>query len=177
MENIFKDLDFTDFYVKGFIHKKFCGSDALDVFDKFKFPNSNSPDAQLIYEPESIQHLKNIENIVLEKIVRRYFSNIQLKSSGMWSSVDEGSQKWHNDYEDGDSFNSNILIYLDDNNLENGNSLAVRNYSEEFLLRPKRGELVWLNQMKCFQHKATHKSGNRRLLSFEFLIEDLLIGP
>ena len=66
-----------------------------------------------------------------------------------------------------------ILIYLDDNTKQNGNNIQVRTGDYHFTLYPKRRDFVWLNQKKCFQHRAQHLSGIRRVLSFEYLVPAL----
>ena len=68
--------------------------------------------------------------------------------------------------------NSNVLVYLDDTR-EHKNGIDVKSQIEEYNITPKENEFVWLNQGKMYQHKASHNGGRRRILSFEYWIEDI----
>jgi len=172
-------IPFDDFFVKGYILYR---DPLIDVskFDHYDFPdctdtNENIFNAQISLKKTMCQQqLKEIHQYLSDNYVSKIFKNFEMKEFDIWNGVDEGSIKWHNDYEDGDPFNSTFLIYLDDNTPENGNFIAIRSPDCENILYPKRGDFVWLNQKKIFQHKAKHQSGKRRLLGFEFFIDDLI---
>lgn len=161
------------FFVDGYIHDTLPDEVDISIFDTFEFKDCNQPE-ELWLDENAKDHLDYIHQYFAEHYISKIFGEFEMKECAMWSGVDEGSREWHNDYEDGDSFNSNILVYLDDNTLENGNNIQVSTTDFINILHPKRRDFVWLNQKKCFKHRATHKSGVRRVLSFEYLIPALL---
>lgn len=128
---------------------------------------------QQFLEENILVELKKYQEILSDRYVKSLFSDFEYKDCGMWKGVDKGSSKWHNDFLDGDNFNSNILVYLDDNTEENGNFIEVRGPGFSHKLYPKKNQLIWLNQKRIFEHKATYNSGQRRLLSFEYFIPQL----
>jgi hypothetical protein len=168
--------DLNEFFIYGYILVRAPQID-LKYFDSVPFQDCNDVDSTarsaLALAPGVQRRLEWLHEHLAETCLTRLFDSFEKKDCAMWSGVDELSAKWHNDFEDGDSFNSNILIYLDDNTIENGNSIEVRGPGFERLLRPLKGDLLWLNQKKCFQHRATHTSGRRRVLSFEFMVPAL----
>jgi len=89
----------------------------------------------------------------------------------MMQGVDDYSKVWHNDFDLKGEFNSNVLVYLDDS--YNKNAIEITNGTETFTVHHKKGDVVWLNQRKSFKHRATHTHGTRRLMAFEFYIDDL----
>lgn len=145
----------------------------LSDFYGIDIKNCNSINEKFWIGENYEKKLEEISIHLSKKYIEKIFKNYKRLECGLWEGVDEGSSKWHNDWIDGDGFNSNILIYLDDNTTENGNSVEIRGLDFHHVLYPKSGQLLWLNQKPIFEHKATHTSGQRRLLSFEFLIEDL----
>jgi len=166
-------LTIEDFFTKGFVHSKF-DIDVVDMFknDHFIDCNSKEADDQVISKEAQLK-LDEIHLHVGKNIIEKVFSNFTYRRNGMWCGVDTGSAEWHNDFIDGDPFTSNLLIYLEDGE-PYGNFIEVKNAFEEYVVVPKPNEYVWLNQNKKFMHRATHKSGPRRLLSFEFFIPDLV---
>jgi len=172
-------LDLNNLFLHGYYLDENPGID----FSKFKeldFVDCNSQEAETeTLIPEWVdksfkEELERLHKFFAEKYISKAFKNYELRDCGMWEGVDEFSATWHNDWEDGDKFNSNILVYLDDNTEENGNGIEIRGPHFYHQLRPKENQLLWLNQKKIFQHKATHKSGRRRVLSFEYFIHDLV---
>ena len=144
----------------------------LTIFDAFNFTDSlNEEDLNI--DPFAKELLNDMHQYFAKKWIELIFVDYELKVNGMWSGVDEGSMKWHNDFEDGDPFNSNILVYLNDTDDKENNIQVRTNKGPGTILHPQRGDFVWLNQSSCFEHKASHNSGTRRLLSFEFLISGL----
>lgn len=162
-----------DFFTKGFVHSKF-DIDVVDMFknDRFIDCNSKEADEESICK-ESQEKLDQIHLHIGETIVKTLFNDFTYRRNGMWCGVDSGSSDWHNDFIDGDPFTSNLLIYLEDGE-PYGNCIEVKNKFEEHKIIPKPNEYVWLNQNRKFMHKATHISGPRRLLSFEFYIPALV---
>lgn len=160
------------FFIDGYWHDTLPENIDIDGFDKFDFKDCTQPE-ELWLDPAAQKDLNCIHKWLADEYISKMFDDFEMKQCAMWSGVDEGSRNWHNDYEDGDSFNSNILIYLDDNTKANGNNIQVRTGDYHFTLYPKRRDFVWLNQKKCFQHRAQHLSGTRRVLSFEYLIPAL----
>lgn len=160
------------FFVDGYVHATLEEDVDISIFDTMTFVDCTQPE-ELWLDENAKSHLKVLHNYFAERYISKIFGAFEMKDCAMWSGVDEGSREWHNDYEDGDSFNSNILVYLDDNTVDNGNNIQVRDAANHWTLYPKRRDFVWLNQKKCFQHRAQHKSGVRRVLSFEYLIPAL----
>jgi len=166
-------LNYNNFFQYGYILDENCKIN----FSKFKsmnFKNCNEVNEDFWLDKNYLQELKKIQSILSVEYISKIFNKFEMKECGMWEGVDEGSSKWHNDYLDGDKFNSNILVYLDDNTEKNGNSIEVRGPNFSHILYPKENQLIWLNQKKIFQHKATHKTGRRRVLSFEYFIPELI---
>lgn len=166
------------FFTDGYIMSSVDDSIDISVFDGFEFPDCNDLQSKEMCS-DAENELNRLHRYFADNWVRRIFSVFELKNNGMWFGVDSGSDVWHNDYKHGlehkDVFNSNILLYLNDNTEENGNNIQVRSVGgPEITLYPKRGDFVWLNQKKCFEHRAICKTGPRRLLSFEYMIPALL---
>lgn len=167
-------LNYEDFFVKGFVTGKFFKD--ISKFKQYDFPNCNNPD--LIGETDGVPKEANSDLLELHLLIgQEYISklfdrNYILKNCAMWEGVDEGSIDWHNDWQNGKNMNTNLLVYLDDTT-EHLNSIQVRNKVDEYVVLPKEGDFVLLNQGLGFEHKATHNGGRRRVLSFEFFIHGL----
>ena len=162
-------MQLDDFFVKGYYTEVFCNNIALE-FSNYDFTNCNS--ANHMQVPEQVQQrLDSIHLSLADNYVSKIFTSYELLNNGLWDGVDSGSSDWHNDQKSR-GFNSNILVYIDDNRVYN-NYIMVTNGAEEFKIQPQSNQLVWLNQSSCFKHKAIHTSGPRRLLSFEFFVEGL----
>mgnify|MGYP000706872679 CR=1 FL=1 len=166
------NLDLNDFFIKGYIHGKFFES--IDEFYNFDFPNCEDPNiGETDSTPkEAASSLGYLQEQIAQKLIYKIFPDFEHRNYGMWEGVDEGSATWHNDWEDGKNMNTNVLVYLD-NAGEHNNSIQVRNKNDEFIILPKAGDFVWLNQSKGFQHKASHNDGRRRVLSFEYFANGL----
>lgn len=168
--------NFENFFVYGFIKGNISKYDIdVNLFDSFEFVDCNNcPNEDEWMDPSAIEILRGIQQKFADTLISPIFAEFEMKDVGMWLGVDEGSARWHNDFEDGDLFNSNVLIYLD-NDYENKNMIQIRtNGGDPITLHPQRGDFLWLNQQKCYEHKATHTTGTRRLLSFEYLIPELI---
>lgn len=142
--------------------------DAAFLFKTFEFPDCNDGDAE--FGEKATQLLQIVHQHVASKYVSTLFDEYEVGQFGMWAGVDSLSKDWHND--SNNEFNSNFLVYLDDGE-QYGNSIEIKTPTEEFKIYPKKNQFVWLNQNKKFLHRATHTSGPRRLLSFEFKIPAL----
>ena len=166
------NLDYNDLFTKGFIVGKF--PENIDEFYNYDFPNCEDPnigeDAGVPKEAEA--SLKKLQQYIGENFISNIFPKFEYRNIGMWEGVDEGSSEWHNDWEDGKNMNTNVLVYLDDTS-EHANSIQVRDRHLEYVVFPKAGDFVWLNQGKAYEHKASHNGGRRRVLSFEFFVEGL----
>jgi hypothetical protein len=161
-----------NFFVNGYVHGVF-DIDAKSEFSQYRFIDCNSDEAEnFSIQNDAQEKLNRMHEHISEKYIRALFDDFEMKRNGMWEGVDYGSSKWHNDFTDGDPFTSNFLIYIDSN--ESGNCIEIRNASDSFKVIPKENEFVWLNQNRKFEHRATHVSGQRRLLSFEFYIPALI---
>lgn len=174
---------FEDFFIKGYAKGMYDNESALSFFDSFVFQDAELVDRRP--PPGSEKALNDIATFMKENYINQIFDDVTIKQVSMWQSVDGPSSDWHNDryYKkidentwEGHRFNSNILIYLDKNSKEIGNSIEFKNQNEEFIEYPSRGDFVWINQSQGFQHRATHKQGSRRVLSFEYYIPALPKG-
>lgn len=169
-------LKIDNFFTFGFVHDT-IPYDVVKHFENDIFIDCNSPEAEDYEPPAETQkkldalHLR-LGNWILAPVFRDY----DFKGNGLWNGVDDKSSRWHNDFEYSDGFNSNILVYMEDNE-PYGNNISVTDGDAVFTIYPKRNEFVWLNQSnKAYRHKAHHAAGPRRLLSFEFMIHDLNYG-
>ena len=163
------------FFLEGYYKAKVSDFTDFDIsfFDQFKIAHCASHECDIL-DPAAVAELKKLQQFFADNLIKLLFDEFEVVDIGMWEGVDDGTSDWHNDWQDGDNFSSNILIYLDDNTEENGNSLKVRSHgTNEQTLYPKRGEFIWLNQKSCFEHKATFTSGIRRVLSLEYLVPAL----
>lgn len=167
-----KTNDVNSFFVNGYMHGHINEITKIN-FDKHHFIDcSDEGNCEKQQFDESLRPLLNeFYTIIEDRFISKLFNNYTLHQSNAWQGVDSYSCKWHNDFIEEQNFNSNILVYLDDS--YGKNSIEVRNQSEEFIIYPKKGDFVWLNQNPKFQHRATHLEGMRRLLSFEIYINDL----
>lgn len=171
-------IQFDNFFSHGYILH--CDENInVSKYDSYTFPDCTKSEEEILkaqgpQEKAICQlDLQVLHEYLAKNYVSKLFANYDIMHRDLWCGVDEGSVEWHNDHEDGDPFNSTILVYMDDNTPENGNFIAVRGPAVETILYPKRGEFIWLNQKKIFQHKAKHNSGVRRVLGFEFFVHDL----
>jgi hypothetical protein len=170
-----KEDQLNNFFINGYVHGTLTDKIELDYFDQFNFIDCSDGDASLSTKipKEAKDKLMQIHKLLGENIISLIFPNFEYKECSMWSNVDSGSSVWHNDFLAGSkTFNSNILVYLDDT-FENENCIEVRNQTNENKLFPRRGDFVWLNQQNIFEHKATYNKGSRRVLSFEYYIDGL----
>ncbi len=163
-------MQLDDFFVKGY-YTDILSIDIASEFSNYVFADCRVSDSMHIAQDVKAR-LNELHLYLAENYVSKIFSSYKTLGNGMWDNVDNGSDTWHNDLSDGKLLNSNILLYIDDNRLYN-NSIMVRNKIEEFKIQPQPNQLIWLNQSTCFEHKAVHNSGSRRLLSFEFFIDGL----
>jgi len=170
--------ELTDFFVKGYYSDQFC-MDVVSLFEGHEFPTCVSEDKErdlkeeMVYAPESQELLDKITEVVAEKYIKQVSNEFEFITNGMWSGVDYKSSLWHSDYEEVKRpLNTNFLIYLDDGD-PYGNTIDFSNGFEEFSISHKPNQFVWVNQTHAFKHKATHKGGERRMLTFEFFIPGL----
>jgi hypothetical protein len=160
---------YNDFFINGFVSGTIA-MDAAFIFNGFEFPSCDNDDPTPVINQSAKKLLDIIHNYIAQTYVSKLFTHFSIGENSMWSGVDGMSADWHNDGREG--FNSNFLIYLD-NGEAYGNKIEVKNSAEEFVIFPKKNQFVWLNQSSGFLHKATHVSGPRRVLSFEFNIQGL----
>jgi len=171
-------MNFENFFIDGFLLDENPGID-FSFFKGMDFVDCNSQEGDIETaipentEQKYIDELKRLHVLFGEKYIGQLFSEYTLFDCGMWEGVDEFSAQWHNDWEDGDKFNSNMLVYLDDTH-EHKNGIEIRGPNVYHQLYPNASQLIWLNQKKIFEHKATHNKGRRRVLSFEYMIPALV---
>jgi hypothetical protein len=132
-------------------------------FDKFNFGDCNDDNCELDNRLLPILN-KTYSHLAINHI-SEYFPDHKLLNMNAWSGVDTPSAVWHNDLAEG--FNSNIIVYLDESI---DNTIEIKSKTCEFKICPKVGTFVWINQSNEFQHRATHVSGKRRVLSYELWI-------
>lgn len=170
-------MDTYSFFCNGYIQGHSAIAEEKD-WNQFNFVDclkyDHIVDLVPIIDDRAAHYLDEIFVELESKYIKPMFDTYTRLESTMWEGVDPLSATWHNDYIKGKTFNSNILVYLDDGTVENGNFIEVRNQTEEFRIYPKAGDFVWLNQRHTFEHKATHTSGRRRLLCYELMIPGLL---
>jgi hypothetical protein len=159
--------DIYNFLINGHIKGNIDFLKELNV-DHYTFVDCNYDDYQKPND-DLISILNKVYIYIDKNYLSKVFVDYKLLNMNAWSGVDSKSSDWHNDLQQG--FNSNIIVYLDDS--LNKNSIEIRNAEEEFKIYPLKGDFVWLNQKTIFQHKATHITGNRRVLSFELEIPSL----
>ena len=164
--------NYSDFFTKGFVTGQF--KENIEEFYDFDFPNCEDPNiGEEAGVPEKAEaSLGYLQEYIAKELIGQIFPVFEYRNFGMWEGVDEGSSTWHNDWEDGKNMNTNVLVYLDDT-AQYSNSIQVRNKNEEYVILPKNGHFVWLNQSKGFEHKASHNGGRRRVLSFEYFVDGL----
>jgi len=160
----------TDFFTKGF-YTEILSYNFASEFDSYNFLDCNKVE-DLNIDTATQNRLDEIHQMLADNYVSQIYPEFRLMNNGMWHGVDEGSAVYHNDVEDGDAFNSNILVYIDDNTVYN-NCIMITDGVDEHVVQPVPNQMVWLNQSPGFKHKAVHNSGPRRLLSFEFFINGL----
>lgn len=171
-------IDFSKFFIDGYIQHYDENID-INEFEKYSFQDCRDENSCNYHSQNKVEkhmsqlQLGEVHRYLADTYVSKLFTDFQFKECDLWSGVDDGSKEWHNDHIDGDPFNTTFLIYLDDNTPENGNYIAVRGPDTEITLYPKRGDFIWLNQNRMFEHKAKHNSGQRRVLGFEFYIPAL----
>lgn len=163
-------MDLNNFFLEGFVKDKIDYD--ISQFDDWPFLEDKSRDWAGTADQQV--ELAKLASHVSHEIVGMVFDDRRLLRSGLWQGVDAESQVWHNDWRDGDEFNSNFLIYLDDNDISRGNYIGVRGQDFEYCLEPRRGEFVWLNQSEMFEHRASNQQGLRRIIVFEFYIPGLV---
>lgn len=170
-------MDNYSFFANGYLHGHLSEVSNYN-FDQFTFVDcfnyDKESDKSPIVDIRAKDILMEIYRLLEDRYIKQMFDRYQLLEMSMWQGVDDLSRTWHNDYIKGKTFNSNILVYLDEGNEINGNFIEVKNQIEEFKIYHKAGDFVWLNQKENFRHKATHNSGQRRLISYELMIPDLL---
>ena len=163
-----------DFFVNGYIQGHLAEINNYD-FSEFVFldcsGNEDIIDNNPTIDKKAQKYLSEIYSIIFNRYLSKLFPNIELLDQSMWQGVDTKSKEWHTDYVKGKNFNSNLLLYLDDNY---GNSIQVTNQVEEFVIYPKRGDFMWLNQNKKFHHRAEYISGTRRLIGYDMYIPGLM---
>ena len=166
--------NYQDFFTKGFVHGNILSHKDISKFEKFHFidcrqediPNNSSlPPKELI--PLFNDYASKFES----KLISKLFTNFKRLDFGMWQGVDLESMDWHNDNLYGESFNSNILIYLEDHT---ETALEVKSQSAEIKIPVRSGDFIWINQSLNFQHRARQESGKRRILSFEYFLPGLV---
>lgn len=166
--------DSITFFVNGFIHGHIAEAESFPVGEyRFVDCTSDIDGDTVAVEPGAVPWLDKFAQLIEQRYISQIFDQYTLVEKNMWSGVDLLSATWHNDqFYDNPRFNSNVLLYLDDSMQQN--NIAIHNGQEEFVIYPRVGDIVWLNQQHRFKHKATHRTGNRRLMSFEYMIPALI---
>lgn len=103
--------------------------------------------------------------------LNQFFQEYRLIRSGSWEGIDDQSKDWHNDRKEG--HNISFLIYLDKCSPESGGQLEVKTNDFKSIIYPEPGLVVILNQSMHFKHRALPCKTRRRVLSFDYLLNDL----
>lgn len=168
---------YEDFLIKGF-----CVIEKSNLINYFKnFEDYKMKNCELFEEenyedfipPKILSVLKNVQQKIAEKHLKKIFNSYIPTSVGVWDGVDSGSQKWHNDRNEGKGVDCNFLLYFDDMEEETGGALYIKGPLSEEKIYPKRDMLIWLNQSEKFLHKADRSLKQRRLASFEFILPEI----
>jgi len=98
--------------------------------------------------------LSKLSDNIGSKFITPMFGNYKKGITGFWDRVDSYSVNWHNDLNEGS--NLFALIYFDTMTPGLGGNIHVRNpQGEEFSHLPSRGDCLFVNQQKGFEHKVT----------------------
>ncbi len=159
MDSTIQNLD--SFFINGFYKGHIDFIEDIN-FNNYKFIDCNEEFRLLDKQLEPI--LLRVKEHLIKNHVSVIFDKYNIIDQYAWSGVDGYSKEWHNDLKEG--FDSNVIVYLDDSLGEN--TIEFKNQTEQFKIYPKKGDFVWINQSKQFQHKATHITGNRRVMGFDF---------
>lgn len=166
-------LRFDDPY--NFLLKGFCVFENTNLISQFyEIENYKIEDCNVLECDDLEKHmpkkvvdvLKDVQKKIGDTYISKLYDNWKPMSVGMWDGIDEGSEKWHNDSNEGMSFN--FLLYFDDMFPTTGGALHVKGPQSEEIIYPKRDMLVWINQSEQFFHKADKSHAQRRLASFEY---------
>jgi hypothetical protein len=164
------------FFVKGYVrlHEPDLLS-ILDISDMELIDVEVNDDVEDVEPPprtpEQLARFDAARDYLIEKYVRPLFSEFTFLSGNVWSGVDSGSAKFHNDSAEGQ--NCCFLVYFDDMSEEVGGALHVKYPGGVDTVYCQRGDVIWLNQQTKFLHKADRASVLRRLACFEFNVKGL----
>jgi hypothetical protein len=125
--------------------------------------------------PKVLQHRLNIfANHLKVTYVDPYWSNSKFLKYTAWDGVDKDNQGWHTDmFEKYDIF---FLFYYDDTFSETGGAVHFKwkenGKFETDVIQPKSGDLILVSNARGFWHRADSTHIRRRVVSFDFVIED-----
>lgn len=161
-----------DMYTKGFV--KLSEPEALDIIriDDFRLPNNEErlrDNTKDDIDPELTHRINLFAQYLRSKYVDPTWPNNIYDRFIVFDAVDKFNQVWHTDIcEKYDIF---FLYYLDNTYESTGGSIHFRwNKDEEYGFQPKAGDLVLINNVKGFWHKAKASQIKRRVISFHFNI-------
>ncbi len=163
----------NDFLIRGYVKGNLLGLQEVSYFDQYHFVDcldENISNDSAIPPKKLIPLFENYASQFEEHLILKLFPIFKRLDFGMWQGVDLESRQWHNDFLYGESFNSNILVYLEEHSQT---ALEIKNGVEEIQIPVKAGDFIWINQSSNFQHRARQESGARRILSFEYFLPGL----
>lgn len=170
-------ISYEDFLIKGFcVIEKSNFIKYFKNFEDYKIQNCElfeEKNYETFIPTDVLLILKEVQQKIAEQHLKKIFTSYIPANVGMWDGVDSGSQKWHNDRNEGKGVDCNFLLYFDDMKKETGGALHVKGKLSEEVIYPKRDMLIWLNQSEKFLHKADKSLKQRRLASFEFVLPEM----
>lgn len=126
--------------------------------------------------PEEINvKLKLATAYIKEKYLDKYWENNSFYKYTVWQGVDKDNQGWHTDMFEG--YDIFFLFYNDDTFEETGGSIQFKwkNENNQFQTKsyqPKKGDLFLVSNSRGFWHRAESTTIRRRVISFDFLINE-----
>lgn len=123
--------------------------------------------------PDLVFRLNTFNSYIRMKYIDPQWPDNEFIKFLVWEGVDKDNQKWHTDSLS--RYDIFFLYYLDDTFPETGGSISFRwgmkdGKTNEEVLQPKAGDLVIINNMRGFWHKASSTSIQRRIASFEYRV-------
>jgi hypothetical protein len=166
-----------DIYTKGFV--KLSEPEALDMIriDDFRLPNTEErlrDNTKNDVDPKLAERLDALGYYLKTKYIDPEWTDNTYNKFIAFEGVDSDNRGWHTDmFEDYDVF---FLYYFDDTHEATGGAIHFKWRTdageETYSFQPKAGDLVLINNTKGFWHRADATSIKRRVVSFDFTIND-----
>jgi hypothetical protein len=144
---------------------------ALDIIniDEFRLLNveERSRDNMIKdVQPELSTRLTTVAYYFKTQYIDPVWDNARYNKFTIWEGVDRDNQGWHTDFFEG--YDLFMLYYLDDTFEESGGHIEFKWATGEYKYQPKRGDLLLVNNLRGFWHRAGSSTITRRVASFDF---------